>query len=114
VITKHPLNIITDIYTTAQFECKAKALGNAEVIWKRVGSNLPITAKITINIKSDEITSILNIIRISEYYEGRYYCIIKNNAGDVTSNQAHLHVNGMYAYRQYVTNIHNNLLYVCM
>jgi len=104
VITKHPSNVITDIYATAQFECKAKALRNVEVIWKRVGSNLPITAKITINVKSDEITSILNITRISEYYEGRYYCIIKNNAGDVVSNQAHLHVNGMYAYKLTICN----------
>ena len=84
------------MHATAKFECQASAFGNVEVVWKRVYAKLPIKSMITTKIQSDKITSILSITRTNKYYEGGYFCVVTNDAGNAISNQAHLYVKGMY------------------
>lgn len=96
VITRHPSNLTVHVDTTAQFECEASTSGSVEIIWKRVDSKLPITAIVTTNVQFDKVTSILDITSTSEYYEGRYFCIVTNGAGNAISNQGHLIVKGIH------------------
>ena len=66
---------------------------------KETSSRLPQTSVITTSTSPDknEITSRLQISKVIGYYSGRYYCVAKNSAGNVSSNSANLYVEGNVA-----------------
>ncbi|XP_065908608.1 uncharacterized protein [Dysidea avara] len=93
-LIEHPKNQTVDIYTSTNFECKAKLYGSTQINWKKEGSSrLPASATVATNISNDVITSILKIDEIISYYSGDYYCAATNEIGEANSSQAQLHVN---------------------
>ena len=64
--------------------------------WKKINSKqLPQSATVVTNRSHDGVTSILKIDKIIHHYRGYYYCVVKNEIGEVNSSMAELYVNGM-------------------
>ena len=80
----------------AMFECTANSHGITSINWKKMNSQLPVIANMTITKSPDQITSVLRIERTIKYYEGYYYCIIENSAGQVQSTPAYCKITSMY------------------
>ena len=59
-------------------------------------SKLPLSATNITTISHSGVTSILRINKIIHYYKGYYYCVVKNELGEVNSSMAQLNVYGMY------------------
>ena len=98
-VTEHPNHISVDILASVTFQCKAKLSGNIQIYWKKLNSvKLPQTATVTTNRSQDGVTSVLKIDKIIHHYKGYYYCIVKNEIGEINSSMAELHVDGMYVY----------------
>ena len=68
------------------------------IYWQKIGSSrLPNTTSLNV-IKSEdelELTSVLRIANALSYYSGSYYCIVKNEIGEVYSLEAQLQVKGI-------------------
>ena len=96
-VTEHPKSISADFYASITFQCRAKLNGNIQVQWKKLNSTkLPQTATIITNKSNCEIISILKIDKIIHHYKGYYYCVVKNEIGEVNSSMAQLYVDGMF------------------
>ena len=95
VITRQPSSIVVRVFNIASFECTARSYGDVSITWKRLNSELPITANITVSRSLNEVTSVLRLESVG-YYEGYYYCEIKNSAGIVNSELAHYEISGSY------------------
>ena len=91
---KHPKSVKVDFYKAVTFVCTVQAFGYIQVTWKKVGSNLPVTATVNNTVSINEVTSVLTITGVSGYYKGLYYCIAKNGAGVTVSKHALLRVTG--------------------
>ena len=107
VITKQPSSSTVQVFNIAPFECTARSYGFVSITWKRLNSELPITANITESKSLNEITSVLRLDSI-RYYKGHYYCVIENSAGIVNSSFANYDISGtysmcMYGYRNVIT-----------
>jgi len=98
VIINHPVSTNTSVHTTVQFSCTARGFQLIDVIWKKEGSSrLPRTAVLTTSTSPDmnEITSTLQISETIGYYNGQYYCVVKNSAGSAFSHMADLNMKGI-------------------
>ena len=95
VIIKQPKSVVVQAYSVASFVCAARSYGTVSITWKRLNSELPITAQIRESKSLNEITSTLSLESIG-YYEGHYYCVIENSAGIVNSRLAHFEISGMW------------------
>ena len=94
-ITKQPRSVVVQAYSVVSFECAARSYGAVSITWKRMNSEIPITAQITVSKSLNEITSTLRLESIG-YYEGYYYCEIENSAGIVDSTLAHYEISGTH------------------
>ena len=93
-ITKQPSSTVVEASNVATFECSARSYGIASITWKRLKSELPVTAN-AIEAKSlKETTSALRIEKTIGYYEGYYYCVIENSVGQVNSSFAYCKITG--------------------
>ena len=96
-VTEHPKSISTDIYVSVTFQCRAKQSENIQIQWMKFqSSKLPLSATIITTKSHGGVTSTLRIDKIIHHYKGYYYCIVKNEFGEVNSSMARLHVYGMY------------------
>ena len=94
---KDPVSATANISTNVTLSCTAKGFNITELIWRKGGSSrLPLTATNKTKWSSNEVTSILTITKTAGYYRGKYYCVATNNAGEASSNQAQLLVQGYY------------------
>jgi len=95
-LTEGPNSTLADIFSSVTFKCKAKSYGDIQIYWKKDGSlKLPASATITTTWSHDEILSVLEINNIINYYKGSYYCVVKNEIGEIISHQAKLNVKGI-------------------
>jgi len=74
-----------------------EAFGYTTVVWRKLGSILPITATVKNTPLLNGVTSVLTITGVAGYYGGFYYCIATNQAGSTLSNHAELTVQGTVA-----------------
>ena len=81
---------VTTLCNAASFVCTARGYGLIKIVWKRVNYSLPVTADVTEEKSLNEISSTLTISEIVGYYSGQYYCIVENEAGNVTSRIVNL------------------------
>ena len=96
---KHPGAAKVNIFTNITFSCTAKGFNITDLVWRKVGSSrLPSTATTITEWSSNEVTSILTITETAGYYTGKYYCTATNKAGETSSNQAVLSVQGYYSH----------------
>ena len=95
-ITNHPESVVVKANDVATFQCSAQSYETASITWKRSELELPITINVTVTESLNEITSFLRIEKTIGYYEGNYYCIIENSAGQVKSLLAYCNVTGNY------------------
>ena len=98
-VIEHPKSVLADIYTSVTFECKAKVYGNFQIQWMKFASTkLPQLATTTIDKSRNGVTSVLlKIDKIIHHYKGYYFCIVKNELGEVNSSKAELRVDGMFS-----------------
>ena len=96
VIKKQPKSTVVEANSVAVFDCTASSYGTASITWKRMKSQLPITATVTVNKSLNEISSVLRIEKTIGYYEGYYYCVMENSVGKVNSSLAYCSVKGTY------------------
>ena len=92
---QQPSSTVTEVYNVATFECTARSYGNVSITWRRLNSELPETANITMSKSLNDITSVLRIEKSIGYYKGYYYCVIGNKAGIVNSRMAYCSVTGI-------------------
>ena len=84
------------VYDTATFQCAGRSFGKVTITWKRLMSELPVTASVKVTkISMNEVTSILTIDKAIGYYKGNYYCVIENDVGKVNSTFAYCDVTGI-------------------
>ena len=93
-IIKQPSRANVQYYSTVTFTCTVEAFGYTTVVWRKVGSILPISATVKNTPSLNEVSSILTITGVAGYYGGFYYCIAMNQAGSTLSNNAELIVQG--------------------
>ena len=84
------------VYDTATFQCTGRSYGKVTITWKRLMSELPVTASVNVTkISVNEVTSVLKIDKSIGYYKGNYYCVIENDVGKVNSTLAYCDVTGI-------------------
>jgi len=88
----HPSSITVDATGKAVFQCVVKGYGSIKVVWKKLDSRLPATARVNNNKSLNTVTSTLEIDESVGYYKGNYYCTASNSAGVVNSTVAFLNV----------------------
>ena len=96
-IIQQPSGANVQYFSTVKFNCTVETFGYSTIVWRKVGSLLPITATVNNTSSVNEITSVLTITRVAGYYGGLYYCITTNQAGSTVSNHAELNVQGTAA-----------------
>ena len=93
-ITEHPKSIRADISASISFQCTANPYGNIQIQWKKVGSSkLPKSATTFTNRTQDGVISTLKFKNVIHPYMGYYYCVVKNEIGEVNSSVVQLHIN---------------------
>ena len=94
VIAEQPYSYTTvSANDEAVINCTVSGYGDIEITWKKLNSTLPKSAVVDNETESvNEIQSILRIPNVIGYYEGYYYAIISNNAGNVRSREVYLDV----------------------
>ena len=98
VFLKHPGSATANVSTNASFSCAARGFNITDLVWRKVGlSRLPLTATTMTKWSSNEVTSIITITNIVGYYMGKYYCKAMNKAGETSSIQAELLVQGYHS-----------------
>ena len=97
VILNHPATIVkVSLHAAVVLSCKVISYDHASITWKRVGLDLPITAKIMETHSKHTVTSVLKITRTIGYYAGQYYCVAENSVGNTFSNYSRLIVTGKH------------------
>ena len=72
-----------------------------KVLWMKDGSQrLPASANISVTKLANTIVSTLTIDRMIYYYQGNYRCVAKGEAGEISSSEALLSVNGTHCVLQ--------------
>ena len=85
-ITRQPDDVnVTTLCNSASFVRTARGYGLTKIVWKRVNYTLPVTADVTEETSLNKLSSTLTISEVVGYYSGQYYCIVENEAGNVTS-----------------------------
>ena len=75
-------------------KCTATSFRNVTITWKKLHGELPETA-ITSTTKSlNQRVSVMTIRNIAWYHKGDYYCVAKNDAGEVNSSVVHVNITG--------------------
>jgi len=91
-----PKPTTVQVYDTVTFQCTGRSYGKVTITWKRLMSELPVTATVNVTkISINEVTSVLTIDKSIGYYKGDYYCIIENDVGKVNSKLAYCNVTGI-------------------
>lgn len=93
-VTRQPSSTVEQVFRVASFHCTAKSYGVLSITWKKLNSQLPITANIEISKSLNEITSVLKLKSIG-YHKGYYYCTIENSAGIVNTTFAYFDIIGI-------------------
>ena len=109
VFLKHPGSATVNISTNVTFSCTAKGFSIIDVVWRKVGSSrLPLATTIITkwSWSSSEVTSNITFIKVVGYHMGKYYCTAMNEAGETSSKQADLLVQGYYSW------LHISITYV--
>ena len=83
-----------NFYESVSFKCSASGFGVLKIVWKRIEHNMPLTAEVVEKKSLNKTTRILKITKTTGYYSGQYYCVAKNEVGEVISQTANLHVQG--------------------
>ena len=94
-ILEQPNNMTINVYESVSFKCSASGFGQLKIVWKRIEHNMPLTAEVTEEKPLNKITSILKITNTAGYYSGQYYCVAKNQVGEIFSQIADLYVQGI-------------------
>ena len=94
IIVRQPRSAAVEIYGVATFECIARSYGSASVTWRRLNSELPVTADVKNTKSSRGVRSILRIERSIGYYKGYYFCVITNTVGMISSRFAYFNITG--------------------
>ena len=97
VITRQPRSTTVQVFGTGSFTCTARSYGVVSLTWKKINSELPVTADVTVPRSLNEITSVLRLESVG-YYKGYYYCVIENSVGKVNSTFVHFNIIGMKAF----------------
>ena len=95
VIIRQPRSTTVRVFSTGSFKCTARSFGAVSLTWKKLNSELPVTADMTVSRRLNEIISVLRLESVG-YYKGYYYCVVENSAGTVNSTFAHFDVIGTY------------------
>ena len=95
VITKQPRSTTVQVFGTDSFTCTAESYGDVSVTWKKINSELPVTADITVSKSLNRIISVLRLESVG-YYKGYYYCVFENSAGRVNTKFAYFDVIGKH------------------
>ena len=78
------------------FKCTATSFRNITITWKKLHSELPETV-VTSSTKSlNQRVSIMTIRNIAWYHKGNYYCVAKNDVGEVNSSIIHVNITGEF------------------
>ena len=93
-ISEQPSNVTVNFYESVSLNCTAYGFGVLKVFWKRVKHPMPVMTEVTEKESLNKITSILKITKTTGYYSGQYYCVAKNEVGEVVSKIANLYVQG--------------------
>ena len=75
-------------------KCTASGFGNVKVAWKRLHDELPETTEISTTESLNQRVSIMKITKVAWYHKGDYYCVAKNDVGEVNSSFVHINVTG--------------------
>ena len=94
MITRQPRSTTVQVFSTDTLKCTARSYGAVSLTWKKLNSELPVTADVTVSRGLHEITSVLRLESVG-YYKGYYYCVVENSAGTVNSTFAHFDIIGM-------------------
>jgi len=78
----------------AVLKCTAASFENVTITWKRLHKELPETAEFSTSKLLNQKVSIMKITRVAWYHKGDYYCVAKNNIGEVNSSLVHINVTG--------------------
>ena len=97
VITRQPRSTTVQVFSTDSSTCASESYGTVSLTWKKINSELPLTADITVSKSLNRITSTLKLESVG-YYKGYYYCMIENSAGKVNSTFAYFDVTGRHLY----------------
>jgi len=75
-------------------KCTASSFENVTIAWKRLYKEIPETAEFSTSKTLNQRDSIMKITKVAWYYKGDYYCVAKNNIGEVNSSLVHINVTG--------------------
>ena len=78
----------------AVLKCTASAYGNLVVEWKKINGKLPETTEISITKSLNQRVTKMTITKAAWYHKGDYYCVAKNDAGEVNSSLVHVNITG--------------------
>ena len=88
-VVSHPKSVIVEAAGKAVFQCVVKGCGIKSVEWKKLDSQLPVTATVSDIVKSLNIViSTLEIDESIGYYKENFYCSASNDDGIVNSTIA--------------------------
>jgi len=87
----------SEVETCGEFAltCTASGFGDIKITWKKLHSELPETTEIS---TTDQRISTMKITKVTWYHKGDYYCLAKNNIGEVNSSVVHINVTGEQNY----------------
>ena len=78
----------------AVLKCTASSFDDVAITWKRLHKELPETAEFSTSKSINQRVSIMKIAKVAWYHKGDYYCVAKNNIGEVNSSFVHINVTG--------------------
>ena len=88
------LFVETETRDDAVLKCTATSFRNVTITWKRLHNELPETAEISSTKSLNQRFSTMTIRNIAWYDKGDYYCVAKNDVGEVNSSLVHVNISG--------------------
>jgi len=78
----------------AVLKCTATSFRNVAITWKRLYKDLPETTEFSTTKSLNQRVSIITIKKAAWYHKGDYYCVAKNDVGEVNSSIVHINITG--------------------
>jgi len=78
----------------AVLKCTATSFRNVTITWKRLHNDLPETAEFSTTKSLNKRVSIMTIAKAAWYHKGVYYCVAKNDVGEVNSSLVNINITG--------------------
>jgi len=99
-----PSSIEVDTCSDSVLRCTVNGYGKIKVTWRKLDDELPEKNDVVVKESLNEVISMLTINKLVWYYNGIYYCVANNNAGEVRSSLVTVNVAGEIHYyiRTYV------------